>query len=97
MFLDAPPLALFLLIPLIVAFPFALAVHRAAWSHRLVAAALAAATASIISVAIGVWLAGYGPTGASLAFGFTLTQYLPLCLVSVLLWVWLVRVLRSDR
>lgn len=95
MLIDAPPFALFLLIPLVVALPFALAAQRV--GGNIAAGVLAAVTATIISVGIGVWLVGYGATGTSLAFGFTFVQYLPLCVLSVVLWVWLAGFVRSIR
>lgn len=92
MLVDAPPLLLFLLIPLIVSIPCGVAKKR--FGGLLPAAACAAAIATVISVAIGISIAGYGPTGTSLAAGFTLIQYLPLCLAGVAFWSLLAGIVR---
>jgi hypothetical protein len=95
MLVDAPPLSLFLLVPLLVSIPCA--VEKGRFGGLLPAAVCAAAIATVMSVAIGISIAGYGPTGTSLGAAFTLIQYLPLCLGAVACWSWLAAAVGRRR
>ena len=94
MYLIAPPLPVFLLIPLAVGFPFALARKRlGGW---LIASVLTVSVSTVICIAIGIWQVGYSPTGASIGTAFTVVQYVPLSLASVALWAWCEKKVRGS-
>ena len=80
-FLTAPSLEVFRLIPLIVAAPFALA--RSAVGGWPAAVALTAAVSTAVCVGLSISEAGYNPTGSSIATALILAQYALLSLGAV--------------